>query len=185
MGKDTRIMPNTTFTVQKFGHDFEIMKDGTELYHVQKETKDELLNLLNHYVEVAKEKNQAIYCDYFQIRWFLYSRYQLIGSPKIFKNERISHMFSYLEEDMHFLSKTEDEQFYIYCFKDQNYGEIQEIYIKVPKDSKDHFRSSFKYTQMGIVVELNRNEYPNWMKTIKNKARKQTRELYRTARLFQ
>lgn len=145
-----------------------------------------LANLVQLYKEKAIRTNCSIQIDLSNCMMFLkeLATFSAIETP--ITHTVISKRFSFLENHAYFYRSFETTDACVYQFTEPcaSLGEVQYIYISIPKQANNQVHSNFKTIQDGNVRRLDLKKRPRWFATLYNQAKAELNQMYKLRRLF-
>jgi hypothetical protein len=185
--RDVLITKKSSIILQNF----ELLIDGENyserINSNRKDVLEKLVEVLNYYKRNSIQTNQKYYCELWNMSLIIKEDLDLKLKKEGIKSSHIKSKFYFLENSPFYYKKYEDEDFYYYQYKGSRmvYGEIQYFYIKIPKNLSVQIQSNYKLIKNGVPMRRSVKERPQWFKELWEKAKVETRDLYKIAKLFE
>lgn len=164
--------------------------DGTdcfyELYQSRIDVVKELYKHLCHYRDDAKKLNKSISIDLYNVSLTIKEKNDFSSLKEELSNSFVANRFRFLENNPYFYRKLDSDLFYIYQFQgeEDEFGEIQLIYIGIPKSLKRRMDIKFKTVKNGECIRFISGNFPHWFENLYEKAVSETSKMYKLRRLF-
>jgi len=184
------ITSNTRIESRKTGADIRLLIDGRDITHysfsLQNEMAEKMEKLLTHYRDHAQEWKMIFKIDLYNAFLTIRESIEISLYKEGIQKKSVEKRFLFLEKSPYFIRKSETNYFYYYQFqgKRSELGEIQYIFISIPKDHTKGIDSNFKLIKKGECIRLQLKERPVWFRELYNQAKVEVKEMHRLRKLF-